>query len=241
MRSDECGIHRHARGRGHPSGVLLNRQPRLSMMSNVHLDKQDPDSKIVIGLTGNIGTGKSTVMGMLAELGAIGIDADKVAHDVVMPGEPAYALVVAEFGPEIAPNEGPIDRARLGQIVFSDPAALARLEAIVHPAVSERISRLVADALAPVVVIEAIKLLEAGLSVQLCNEIWVVTAPRSEQIQRLMTTRGLSTQEAILRIDAQPPQEEKVARADVVIDNSGNLANVRRQVEQAWQSLFRTT
>ena len=159
-------------------------------MSNVHLDKQNPDSKIVIGLTGNIGTGKSTVMRMLAELGAIGIDADKVAHEVVMPGELAYGQVLAEFGHEIAPNGGPIDRARLGQIVFSNPTALARLEAIVHPAVSERISRLVADAQAPVVVIEAIKLLEAGLSVRLCNQVWVVTAPRSEQIRRLMATRG---------------------------------------------------
>ena len=195
---------------------------------------------MVIGLTANIGTGKSTVMGMLAELGAAGIDADKVAHDVVAPGEPAYALVLAEFGPEIAPNQGSIDRARLGQIVFSDPTALARLEAIVHPAVSERISRLVADALAPVVVIEAIKLLEAGLSIRLCNQVWVVTAPRAEQIQRLMATRGLSAQEAILRIDAQAPQEEKVARADVVIDNSGSLEDVRRQVEHAWKTLFRS-
>ena len=210
------------------------------MMSNVHLDNQDPDSKIVIGLTGNIGTGKSTVMGMLAELGAAGIDADKVAHDVVAPGEPAYTRVLADFGPEIAPNGGAIDRARLGQIVFSSPTALARLEAIVHPAVSQRISQLVAEAKAPLVVIEAIKLLEAGLSVQLCSQVWVVTAPRAEQIQRLIATRGLSEQEAILRIDAQPPQEEKVARADVVIDNSGSLADVRRQVEHAWQTLFRS-
>ncbi len=99
---------------------------------------------------------------------------------------------------------------------------------------------MVADAQAPVVVIEAIKLLEAGLSVRLCNQVWVVTAPRAEQIQRLMTTRGLSEREAILRIDAQPPQEEKVARADVVIVNSGSLEDVRRQVEQAWQTLIHT-
>ena len=209
------------------------------MMSNVHLDKQNPDSKIVIGLTGNIGAGKSTVMRILTELGATGIDADKLAHDVVAPGEPAYDQVLAEFGHEIAPNGGPIDRARLGQIVFSDPTALARLEAIVHPAVSLRISRLVADAQAPVVVIEAIKLLEAGLSLRLCDHVWVVTAPRAEQIQRLMATRGLSEQEAILRIDAQPSQEEKVARADVVIDNSGSLEDARRQVEHAWRTLGR--
>jgi dephospho-CoA kinase len=195
-----------------------------------------PNSKTVIGLTGNIGTGKSTVMALLVELGAVGIDADKVAHEVVLPGEPAYDRVVAEFGPAIAPNGGPINRLRLGQIVFSDPAALARLEAIVHPAVSERIRRLVAEAQARVVVIEAIKLLEAGLSLRLCDQVWVVTAPRAEQIRRLMATRGLSEQEAVLRIDAQPPQEEKAARADVVIDNSGSPDDVRRQVEQAWRS-----
>lgn len=207
-------------------------------MTDDHSSIQSSDSKIVIGLTGNIGTGKSTVMGMLIELGAMGVDADKVAHEVVAPGEPAYTQVLAEFGPEIAPNRGPIDRARLGQIVFSSPTALARLEAIVHPAVSERIGRLVTDAQTQVVVIEAIKLLEAGLSVQLCNVIWVVTAPRAEQIQRLIATRGLSEQEAILRIDAQPPQAEKAARADVIIDNSGSLEDVRRQVEHAWRALF---
>ncbi len=191
----------------------------------------------VIGLTGNIGTGKSTVMAILAELGAAGIDADKVAHQVMLPGEPAYAQIVAEFGPELAPNGGPINRTQLGQIVFSDPAALARLESIVHPAVTLRIRQLVASAQAPAVVIEAIKLLEAGLSVHLCDKIWVVTAPRAVQIRRLMATRGLSEAEAILRIDAQPPQEEKIARADVVIDNSGSLEEVRRQVENAWHSI----
>lgn len=206
-------------------------------MPTDHPGVQTRNQKTVIGLTGNIGTGKSTVMAILTELGATGIDADKVAHEVVLPGEPAYDRVVAEFGPEIAPSGGPIDRARLGQIVFADPAALARLEAIVHPAVSQRIGRLVAEASTPVVVIEAIKLLEAGLSLRLCDQVWVVTAPRAEQIRRLMATRGLSEQEAILRIDAQPPQAEKVARADVVIDNSGTPDEVRRQVEQAWRSL----
>jgi dephospho-CoA kinase len=206
-------------------------------MTTAPTSESNPTAKLVVGLTGNIGTGKSTVMAILAELGAAGIDADKVAHQVMLPGEPAYAQIVAEFGPELAPNGGPIDRARLGQIVFSDPAALARLEAIVHPAVAQRIQQVVADAQAPVVVIEAIKLLEAGLSVQLCDTVWVVTTPRAVQIQRLMATRGLSEAEAILRIDAQPPQEEKIARADVVIDNSGSLDDVRRQVENAWLSI----
>lgn len=196
--------------------------------------------KVVIGLTGNIGVGKSTVMALLAELGAAGIDADKVAHEVMAPGQPAYDQIVARFGPQIAPDGGPIDRLRLGQIVFSDPAALADLEAIVHPAVFQVIQRRVAEAAAPVVVIEAIKLLEAGLSRQLCQQVWVVTAPRAQQIQRLMRTRGLSEADAALRINAQPPQSAKVAQADVVIENDGSLDEVRAQVEQAWQALRNT-
>jgi len=196
-----------------------------------------PSDKLVVGLTGNIGVGKSTVMALLAGLGAAGIDADKVAHQVMEPGQPAYQRIVARFGPAIAPGGGPIDRLRLGQIVFSDPAALADLEAIVHPAVFQVIQRRVAEADAPVVVIEAIKLLEAGLSRQLCQQVWVVIAPREQQIQRLMANRGLSEAEAALRIDAQPPQAEKVAQADVVIDNGGSLAEVRAQVERAWQML----
>ncbi len=193
--------------------------------------------KTVIGLTGNIGVGKSTVMALLAGLGAAGIDADKVAHQVMEPGQPAYDQVVARFGPQIAPDGGPIDRQRLGQIVFTDPAALADLEAIVHPAVFQVIQRRVAEASASVVVIEAIKLLEAGLSRQLCQQVWVVTAPREQQIQRLMQTRGLSEAEAALRIDAQPPQAEKIAQADVVIENGGSLEAAREQVTRAWRRL----
>jgi dephospho-CoA kinase len=199
----------------------------------------DPSAKTVIGLTGNIGVGKSTVMAWLAELGAAGIDADKVAHQVMEPGQPAYDQIVAHFGPQIAPAGGPIDRVRLGEIVFSDPAALADLEAIVHPAVFQVIQRRVAEADAPVVVIEAIKLLEAGLSKQLCHQIWVVTAPRAQQIQRLMASRGLSQAEAALRIDSQPPQSAKIAQAHVVIENDGSLDQMREQVERAWQSVKR--
>lgn len=199
------------------------------------MDQRQP--KIVIGLTGNIGVGKSTVMALLAELGAVGIDADRVTHEVMEPGQPAYDQIVARFGPQIAPNGSPIDRARLGQIVFTDPAALADLETIVHPAVFQVIRRRVAEADAAVVVIEAIKLLEAGLSRQLCDQVWVVTAPRAQQIQRLMTSRKLSEAEAILRIDAQPPQADKVAQADVVIENDGSLDEVRAQVERAWRRL----
>ena len=144
---------------------------------------------------------------------------------------------MARFGPQIAPDGGPIDRLRLGQIVFSDPAALSDLEAIVHPAVFQVIQRRVAEADAPVVVIEAIKLQEAGLSRQLCDQVWVVTAPRALQIQRLVASRNLSAAEAALRIDAQPPQSAKIAQADVVIENDGSLDEVRAQVQWAWQTL----
>lgn len=197
-----------------------------------------PNGPLVIGLTGNIGVGKSTVARMLAELGAFVIDADRVAHEVMAPGQPAYAQIVAHFGPEIAPDGGPVDRMRLGQIVFSDPEALARLESIVHPAVFVRVQELLAAADAPVVVIEAIKLLEAGLSLQLCHQVWVVTAPREQQIQRLMASRGLTYEQAVLRVDAQPPQEEKIAQADVVINNSGDVEETRRQVVAAWTRLL---
>ncbi|MCB0199495.1 MAG: dephospho-CoA kinase [Caldilineae bacterium] len=191
---------------------------------------------LVIGLTGNIATGKSAVGQMLAELGAEVIDADKVAHQVMEPGQPAYAAIVAAFDDDIAPAGGPIDRRRLGEIVFADPAALARLEALVHPAVGRRIAELVARSTADVVVIEAIKLLEAGLSVRLCDEVWVVIAPRAAQLSRLMESRGLSRDEAVLRIDAQPSQESKSAQADVVIDNDGDLDALRRTVEQTWRA-----
>ena len=191
---------------------------------------------LVIGLTGNIATGKSAVGQMLAELGAEVIDADKVAHQVMEPGQPAYAAIVAAFDDDIAPAGGPIDRRRLGEIVFADPAALARLEALLHPAVGRRIAELVARSTADVVVIEAIKLLEAGLSVRLCDEVWVVIAPRAAQLSRLMESRGLSRDEAVLRIDAQPSQESKTAKADVVIDNDGDLDALRRTVEQTWRA-----
>lgn len=193
-------------------------------------------TQLVIGLTGNIATGKSAVAQMLATLGAFVIDADQVAHQVMEPGQPAYPGVVAEFGSDIAPNGGPIDRRRLGEIVFADPDELARLEALVHPAVGRRITEMVVRSPNIVIVIEAIKLLESGLSLRLCDEVWVVTAPRDAQLKRLMESRGLSHDDAVLRIDAQPSQAMKVAQADVVIDNDGDLGALRQSVERAWRA-----
>jgi dephospho-CoA kinase len=190
----------------------------------------------LIGITGNIGTGKSTVAGMLVDLGAETIDADKVAHRVMRRGTTAYDRILEAFGAGILTPGGEIDRKALGAIVFDDPRALARLEAVVHPATLEAIERRVAAASANVVVVEAIKLLESGLADR-CDSVWVVTCRREQQIERLLRHRDLSQEEAVQRVEAQPPQEEKVERADVVIDNSGSLSMTREQVETAWEEV----
>jgi len=176
---------------------------------------------------------------MLAKLGAQIIDADKLAHDVIAPNGPAYAAVVDTFGQDILKTGGHIDRSKLGDIVFRDPQALARLEALVHPAVFARTQELIEQAGAEVVVVEAIKLLESGMAQRLCYEIWVVTCRPEQQRARVMAQRGLSEAEARLRMEAQPPQAEKVAQADVVIDNSGTIEETRRQMEVAWEKLMK--
>ncbi len=190
----------------------------------------------VIGLTGNIATGKSTVARMLGDLGATVIDADRVAHEVMRAGTPVHRAVVEAFGPQVLRPDGEIDRAYLGAIVFSDPQALARLEAIVHPAVLEEVARRIAAAPTPVVVVEAIKLIESGMAEAL-DALWVTTCPVEEQVRRLMADRGLSRPDAEQRVRAQPPQEAKIARADVVISTDGSLEETRAQVEAAWRAL----
>ena len=191
-------------------------------------------SPLVIGLTGGIGSGKSNVLHELVALGAEGIDADQVAHQVIAPDGAAYAAVVAEFGPEIVGPDGRIDRGALGRRVFADPAALARLEAIVHTAVGEVIAARVAASSAPAVVIEAIKLLEAGLSRRLCDQVWVTVCPPEEQIARLAAGRGMSETEARRRLANQMPAEQMIAQADRVIDTRGALADTAIQIMAAW-------
>ncbi|MCL6432106.1 MAG: dephospho-CoA kinase [Anaerolineae bacterium] len=195
----------------------------------------------VIGLTGNIATGKSTVARILADLGALVIDADRVAHATMRPGTAVWEEIRRAFGPDILLPDGHIDRRRLAEIVFRDPAALSLLEQIVHPAVrrllQRRLQRLRRRPRPPrVVVIEAIKLLEGGLR-PLCDQVWLVVAPRELQIERLVRTRGLAPEEAAVRIDAQPPAEPKLQVADVVIRNEASLADLERQVREAWERL----
>ena len=195
---------------------------------------------LLIGLTGNIGTGKSTVARVLAELGAETIDADQVAHEVMRAGTPVHAAIIATFGPEVLAPGGEIDRVRLGSLVFADPVALARLEAIVHPATLEAITRRIAATSANVVVVEAIKLIEAGMASG-CDSVWVTTCRPEQQVQRIMSERGLSRAEAGQRVRAQPPQEEKIGQADVVIDTSGTLSWTQAQVQAAWEREVRRT
>jgi dephospho-CoA kinase len=194
----------------------------------------------LIGLTGNIATGKSTVARMLGELGAEVIDADRLAHELMAPGTPEWRRLVGRFGRDILHADGSVDRRQLGELVFSDPGALRDLERILHPGVRARIRARVARTDASVVVIEAIKLLEGGLYREV-DAVWVVTADRPVQLQRLLAERGLTRSEAEARIDAQGPQAEKVARADVVIDNSGNKAATKAQVRAAWHPIQQGT
>lgn len=192
--------------------------------------------KYIIGLTGNIATGKSVVLKMLERLGAKAIDADALAHEVIEKGSPVWQAVVQEFGEDILDTDGSIDRKKLGGIVFADEAALRRLEAIVHPAVIARTAELIESSQEPVVVVEAIKLIEAGMH-RTCDALWVVTCLKEQQLARLMKQRGLTEEEALQRIEAQPPQEAKLALADVVIDNSGSLDETWRQVKKEWKRI----
>jgi dephospho-CoA kinase len=190
----------------------------------------------IIGLTGNIGAGKSEVVRVLRELGADSIDADRVGHEVMAPGTPEWEQLVARFGRGVLLPDGMVDRRKLGAIVFADPAALRDLERIIHPGVRARIRARFAATERPVIVVEAIKLLESGLYLEV-DAVWVVTAARDVRVRRLVETRGLTVLEAETRVDAQPPEAEKVARADVVIDNGGDLAAMRAQVLAAWRAV----
>jgi dephospho-CoA kinase len=191
---------------------------------------------VVIGLTGAIASGKSTVAGMLRQRGAEVIDADLVYHSLLAAGSLLNRRLVARFGPGILDSSGNIDRAALGRIVFADPAALADLDRITHPAVAAEIRRRVARATAPVVVIEAIKLVQSGLS-EAMDAIWVVAAPPDIRLGRLIE-RGVLDREAAeqrLRIAFDPLSDDFTP--DVVIDTSGALETTARQVDEAWRSL----
>jgi dephospho-CoA kinase len=194
-------------------------------------------NSLVIGLTGNIATGKSTVLDYLARLGALIIDADKLAHRAMDPGGPAYQAVVKEFGAGILNPDQTINRKALGRIVFANADLLNKLEQIVHPAVFAMTVQLVEQSAAPVVILEAVKLLEAGTMVSQCDEVWVVTARPEVQLRRLREVRGMSEEDARQRMQMQSPQAAKINQADRVIDNSGTLAELHAQLDAIWADL----
>ncbi|HQY91148.1 dephospho-CoA kinase [Caldilinea sp.] len=193
---------------------------------------------MIVGLTGNIATGKSTVLAYLRHKGAHILDADQLAHVALAAGGPAYAAVVAAFGDSIVAEDGQIDRRGLGRIVFADEEALRRLEALVHPVVFQLAQTELANTTAPVVIIEAIKLLESGRLLTLCDEIWVVTADPAVQMERLLHQRGMTTAEAHQRMAAQSPQREKLRHATRVIENNGAEAALYAQLEVIWSELL---
>lgn len=199
------------------------------------MSKRWPD-KTVIGLTGNIATGKSIVRRMVEHLGAFGIDADGLAHRAMSPGAPAFQPIVDNFGKWILGADGQIDREKLGNVVFSDPDALKKLESITHPIVTQVIDLLIKRASQKVVIIEAIKLFEAGIA-DSCDTTWVVDAPQATQVKRLMEQRKLSEPAAQLRIAAQSPQADKKSKANVVIGNAGGYEATYDQVQKLWDDL----
>jgi len=192
--------------------------------------------KFVIGLTGNIATGKSVVRRMLEHLGAYTIDADALAHRAYTRDAPGYQQVVEKFGKWLVDQDGEIDRKKLGKLVFSDPEALKELEAIVHPLVRQAAEILINRASQPVVVIEAIKLLEGDLR-KTCDSIWVTIAPENVQVERLMRKRGMNREQALERIRMQSAQNAKVAAASIVISNTGSYDDLWKQVSEAWREL----
>jgi dephospho-CoA kinase len=196
-----------------------------------------PD-KFIVGLTGNIATGKSTVMSLAEERDALALDADAFVHDLLATDPEAQRAIVDAFGASVAAPNGVIDRAALAAVVFNNPDALVQLEEIVHPRVRRTLFRRIDSSPHRLVFVEAIKLVEGGLSEE-CDQIWVTRCPMETQVERLMTYRELDRETALMRVRAQSSQELKIAAADVVIDTGGSLAMTRARFELAWAHLQR--
>jgi dephospho-CoA kinase len=190
-----------------------------------------------VGLTGGVASGKSTVSAILAELGAVVIDADLFAREVVARGTPGLDAVVAEFGPSLLTAEGELDRPAMGRLVFGDEGARQRLEAIVHPLVIERMAALEQAAGPDDVVVHDIPLLAEGGRADTFDAVVVVDTPRELQLDRMLSERGWTREDAEARIAAQATREQRRAVATHVIDNSGSLEELRARVEAVYAEL----
>jgi dephospho-CoA kinase len=192
-----------------------------------------------VALTGGIGSGKSTVSALLARHGAVVIDADALAREVVAPGTTGLAAVVEAFGPDILTTSGELDRPAMGRLVFDDPGARSRLEAVIHPRIRARAAEIEAAAAPDAIVVQDIPLLvETGQAV-LFDTVVVVDAPTEVQLDRLTTQRSMSADEARARIAAQASREERLAVADHVVVNDGSLADLEHAVDVLWTRLRR--
>ncbi|MFJ2672430.1 dephospho-CoA kinase [Streptomyces sp. NPDC088551] len=190
-----------------------------------------------LGLTGGIGSGKSEVSRLLTSYGAVLIDSDRIAREVVEPGTPGLAAVVAEFGPGVLTPDGALDRPKLGAIVFGDPDRLRALNAIVHPLVRARSAELETAAGPDSIVVHDVPLLVENGMEALYDLVVVVDASPETQLDRLVRLRGMAESEARKRMEAQAGRERRRAAADVVIDNDGPLEELEPQVRRVWQTL----
>lgn len=192
---------------------------------------------IKVGLTGGIGAGKSEVARLLAQRGAVVVDADALAREAVAPGRPELAAVVAEFGDGVLAADGTLDRAALARVVFGDPRRLAALEAIVHPYVARRSAELIAEAPPDAVVVYDVPLLVEKQLQGDFDLVVVVEAPEDERVRRLVAARGMAESDARARIVAQATAAERAAVADVVVHNHGSPEELRHEVDSLWARL----
>ncbi|MFE7660476.1 dephospho-CoA kinase [Streptomyces celluloflavus] len=192
---------------------------------------------VKVGLTGGIGAGKSEVSRLLASYGAVIVDADRIAREVVEPGTPGLAAVVEEFGAGVLASDGTLDRPKLGGIVFADPERLKALNAIVHPLVGARSAELEASAGPDAVVVHDVPLLAENGLAPLYDLVIVIDAAPQTQLDRLVRQRGMTEDEAKSRMAAQATREQRLAIADLVIDNDGPLAELEPQVREVWERL----
>ena len=193
----------------------------------------------VVGLTGGIGSGKSTVAQFLVELGAVAIDTDKIGHEALKPDTEVWREVVATFGRQILTPDGNINRKKLGDIVFGNPESLLKLNRIMHPRIYERVKAQLEGYRqrgVDVVVLEAPLLLEAGWT-SLVDEVWITVATESTVLRRLKERVGLSETESLARLRSQLPVEKRVSHADVIINNDGDLHELKAKVKKLWQGL----
>ncbi|WP_030840865.1 dephospho-CoA kinase [Streptomyces hygroscopicus] len=192
-----------------------------------------------LGLTGGIGAGKSEVSRILTSYGAVLIDSDRIAREVVEPGTPGLAAVVTEFGAEVLTADGRLDRPRLGGIVFNDPERLSALNAIIHPLVRDRSAELQAAAAPDAVVVHDVPLLAENRLAPLYDLVMVVDATPETQLDRLIRLRGMTEDEARARMAAQATRADRLAVADIVIDNNGPIETLEPQVRKVWADLVK--